>query len=55
MRTSLAVPALLSAYYLTGCFGVATTRGNGMYYGGGGIGLFVVILALGLVFGRRRR
>ena len=54
MRTSLVVTALLSAYFLTGCFGFARTGGNGMYYGGGGIGLFLVILALGLVFGRGR-
>lgn len=55
MRTSLAVSTMLSAYFLTGCFGFASTGGNGMYYGGGGITLFVVILALGLIFGRRRR
>ena len=54
MRPQLALPLSLSAFLLSGCFAVGT-RGNGMYYGGGGISLFVIILVLALLFGRRRR
>jgi hypothetical protein len=55
MRPSVALTPLLSAYFLTGCLGVATTNGHGMYYGGGSVSLFVLIIVLALLFGRRRR
>jgi hypothetical protein len=55
MRACLLISWIVSTYFLTGCIGVAGTNGNGYYYGGGGITLFVVILALGLIFGRRKR
>ena len=55
MRLSAFLPVLASVYLLGGCFGYANTNGNGAYYGGGGIGLFVVILVLALVFGKKKR
>jgi hypothetical protein len=55
MRPSLAITTLLSTYFLTGCFGGVGANGNGMYYGGGSISLFLLIIVLALVFGRRKR
>ena len=53
MRPSYTLPVLLSATFLSGCFGVAG-GGNGLYYGGGGVTLFVLIVVAALVFGKRR-
>jgi hypothetical protein len=50
---NLSILVLLTAT-LSGCF-VFGTSGNAGYYGGGGIGLFVVIVIAAILFGRRSR
>jgi hypothetical protein len=53
MRTTgLATILGLSAVNLMGCFAVGTQR-SGYFYGGGSIGLFVIIVVLALLFGKR--
>jgi uncharacterized protein DUF3309 len=47
------LPVALLAITLTGCFGYSSGSHWG-YYGGGGIGLFVLIFAAAVLFGRRR-
>ena len=51
MRPLLALSISLG-YFTTACFGYAS-RGNGVYYGGGGVGLFVIILVAALLLGRK--
>ncbi len=54
MRTSaLAVVLGMLAVNTVGCVAVGT-RHSGFVFGGGGIGLFVVIIVLALIFGKRR-
>jgi hypothetical protein len=50
---NLSTLALLTTT-LTGCVGFVSGPNAG-YYGGGGIGLFVVIFVAAILFGRRRR
>jgi hypothetical protein len=47
----LSAPAAL----LTGCIGVTYGRGgSGLLWGGGGIGLFLLVFIAALLFGRHR-
>jgi hypothetical protein len=48
------IAVALLATTLTGCFAYSSGSHWG-YYGGGGIGLFIVIFVAAILFGRRRR
>lgn len=50
--TSLALVLGLSTINLMGCFAVGT-RHSGYFLGGGSIGLFIIIVVLALLFGKR--
>ena len=39
----------------TGCIGFAGGGSNYGYYGGGGVGLFAIIIVAAILFGRRKR
>ncbi len=45
----------LLTFFSTGCFGIAGGGSNYGYYGGGGIGLFAIIIVAAILFGKRRR
>ncbi len=45
----------LLTFFSTGCFGMAGGGSNYGYYGGGGIGLFAIIIIAAILFGKRRR
>jgi hypothetical protein len=52
-NVSLGLALVVAGSALPGCVVVRTPHA-GYYYGGGGLGLFMLIFVLALLFGRRR-